>query len=142
MPCVEIPSFSRPVCFRYDTTSGHTPTMFATTSTRHGMERSFVKMALRNAGRDVIHSRIFAPFTRFITNAVFENGSWLPNTEQLFAGGNASVTGDEMWGIPRASCGTPFPNSLKKPLPTHADPHLETQQMYRVQQHPDFWPKS
>ena len=75
------PSSLRPVSFKYDTTSGHTPAMFATTSTRPGMERSFVKMALRNAGRDVIQSLVSAPFRRFTTNSVVENGSRLPNTD-------------------------------------------------------------
>ena len=60
---------------------------------------------------------------------------------QQFAGGNDSVTGDQMWGTPRASHGTDFPNSLQKPLPAHADLHGETQQMYRDQQHPEIWSK-
>ena len=75
------PSSLWPVSFKYDTISGHTPTMFAITSTRPGMERSFVIMALRNAGRDAIHSLVSAPFRRFTTNSVMENGSRLPNTD-------------------------------------------------------------
>ena len=75
------PSSLWPVSSRYDTTNGHAPTMFATTSSRPGMERSLVKMALRNAGRDAIQSRASAPFKRFITNSVIENGSRLPNTD-------------------------------------------------------------
>ena len=70
------PSSLRPVSFRYDTTNGHTPTIFATTSTRPAME-----MAFRNAGRDVIQSRVSAPFKQFTTNSVNENGSRLPNTD-------------------------------------------------------------
>ena len=71
----------RPVSFRYDTTSGHIPTMFATTSTKSGMERSFVIMALRNVGRHAVQSRVSATFRRFITNSVIENESRLPNTD-------------------------------------------------------------
>ena len=55
--------------------------MFATTSTGPVMERSFVMMALRNAGRDAIQSQVSAPFKRFITNSVTENGPKLPNTD-------------------------------------------------------------
>ena len=67
-----------------------------------------------------------------------------PGTQTLrqqFAGDNASIAGDQMWGSPRALRDTHFPSSLQKPLPPHADPHAETQQMYQDQQHPDFWPK-
>ena len=74
------PSSLRPVLFKCNTTSGHTPIMFATTSTRPGMERSFLMMALRNAGRDTIQSLVSAPFRRFTTNSVMENVSRLPNT--------------------------------------------------------------
>ena len=41
---------------------------------------------------------------------------------QQFAGGNASITGDQIWGTLRASPGTHFPNSLQKPLLAHVDP--------------------
>ena len=75
------PSSSRPVSFRYDTTSCHTPTIFATISTRSGMERSFVMMAFRNAGRNATQSQVFTSFKRFTTNSVIENGSRLPNTD-------------------------------------------------------------
>ena len=75
------PSSLWPVSFKYDTTSGHTPTMFATTSTRSGIERSFVRMAVRNAGRDAIQFLASAPFRQFTTNSVIENGSRLPNTD-------------------------------------------------------------
>ena len=60
---------------------------------------------------------------------------------QQFAGGNASIAGDQMWGILPASHGTHFPDSLQKPLPAHADPHAKTQQMYRDQQHQEFLPR-
>ena len=72
----------RPVSFRYDTIKGHTPTMFATTSTRPGIDRSFVMMALSNAGREAIQSRLSAPFKRFTTNSVSEHGSRLPKTDE------------------------------------------------------------
>ena len=75
------PSSLRPVSFKYDTTSGHTATMFATTSTRPGMERSFVMMALRNAGQDATQSRVSARFRPFTTNSVMGNGPRLPNTD-------------------------------------------------------------
>ena len=55
--------------------------MFATTSTRYGIDRSFVMMALRNAGREAIQSRVSAPFKRFTTNCVSENGSRLPKRD-------------------------------------------------------------
>ena len=76
------PSSFRLVSFRYDTIKGHTPTMFATTSTRPGIERSSVMMALRNAGREAIQFRVSAPFKRFTTNSVSENGSRLPKTDE------------------------------------------------------------
>ena len=68
-------------------------------------------------------------------------GPGSPKTQQ-FAGGNASAIGDHMWGTPRASHGIHFPDSLQKPLPAHAAVHAETQQMYRDQQHLEFWAKS
>ena len=78
------PSSLGPVSFLYDTTNSHTLIMFANTSTRPGVERSFVMMALRSAGRDAIQSRVSAPFKRFFTNYVIENGSRLPNTDAAF----------------------------------------------------------
>ena len=71
----------QPVSFRYDTTSGHTPPILATTSSRPGIESSFVMTALRNAEQDAIQSRVSVPFNRFTTNSVIENGSRLPNTD-------------------------------------------------------------
>ena len=70
----------RPVSLRYDTINGHTPTMFATTSTSSGIDRSWVMMALRKAGREAIQSRVSAPFRRFTINSVSENWSRLPKT--------------------------------------------------------------
>ena len=136
------PSSLRPASFRYDTTSGHIPTMFATTSTRPGMERSFVMTALRNAGREAIQSRDSALFNGFIMNSVMDIGSRLQTRMQQFAGGNASIAADQMWGTQRASHGTHFPDSLKQPLPEHEDPPAETQKMYRDRQHQEFWPGS
>ena len=75
------PSYLRPVSFRYDTTYGRTPTIFATTSTRLGIETSFVILAFRKAGRDAIQFRVSAPLKQFITNSVIKNGSRLPNTD-------------------------------------------------------------
>ena len=72
----------RPVSLRYDTIKGHTPTMFATTSTRPGMDSSLVMMALRKAGPQAIQSRDSAPFRRFTRNSVSENGSRLPKTNE------------------------------------------------------------
>ena len=76
------PSSFRPVSLRYDTIKGHTPTMFATTLTNSGIGKSFVMMALRKAGREAIQSRVSAPFRRFTTNSINENGSKLPNTDE------------------------------------------------------------
>ena len=127
------PSSLRLVSFRYDTTNGHTQTMFGTTSTRSGMERSFVMMALQNAGRHAIQSRVSAPFRRFITNSVMENGSRLPNSD-------AAVRWRQRFNNLTSNVG--YSTSFARyplPLPAHADPHAETQQMYRDQQHQEFW---
>ena len=64
----------QPLSFRYDNTNGHTPTIFATTSIRPGVERSFVMTAFRNAGRDAMQSRVSPPLERFITNCVIDTG--------------------------------------------------------------------
>ena len=66
---------------QYDSTSGHTPIMLATTSTRPGVERSFVMIALRNAGRDAIQSQVSARFKRCTKSSVIENGSRVSNTD-------------------------------------------------------------
>ena len=76
------PSSLRPASLRYDTIKGHTPTMFATTSTRPGMDRSFVLIALRKTGREAIQSRVSAPFKRFTTNSVSEKWSSHPKTDE------------------------------------------------------------
>ena len=77
------PSSLRPVSFRYETTSGHTSTRFTTTLMRSGMDRSFVMLALSNAGLDAIQSQGSAPFKRFTTNCVMEIGSTLPSTDTV-----------------------------------------------------------
>ena len=74
------PSSLRPVSLKYDTIKGHTPTMFATTLMSSGIDKSWVMMALRKAGREAIQSRVSAPFRRFTINSVSENGSRLPKT--------------------------------------------------------------
>ena len=92
----------RPVSLMYDTIKGHTPTMFATTLTRSGIDRLFVMMALRNAGREAIQSRVSAPFNRFTTKSVKENGSRRQGSQRQAkqcAEGNASTAADRMWGI-------------------------------------------
>ena len=76
------PSPCRPVSFRNDTIKGQTPTMFATTLTSWGIDKSCVMMALRKAGREAIQSRVSAPFRRFTLNSVSENGSRLPKTNE------------------------------------------------------------
>ena len=45
------------------------------------MEKSFVMMALRNAGRDAIQSQVSVPFNWFTINSFIENGSSLPSTD-------------------------------------------------------------
>ena len=72
----------RPVSLRYDRIKRHTLTMFATTFTSSGIDKLFVMMALRKAGREAIQSRVSAPFRRFTTNSVSENGSRLPKTNE------------------------------------------------------------
>ena len=115
--------------------------MFANTSTRPGIDISFVMIALRNARRDAIQSRLTAHFKRLTTNSVMGNGSRLPNKDteirwrQRFNSRKSNV------GTPRASQGTHFPDSLQKLLPAHADDHAKTQQMYRDQQHQEFSPR-
>ena len=76
------PSSFRPVSLRYDTIKGHTPTIFATTSTRPGMDSSLLMMAFHKAGREAIQSRVSAPFRRLTKNSVSENGSRFPKTEE------------------------------------------------------------
>ena len=75
------PSSLRPVSFRYGITNGHTPTIFATTLTGRGIERSFVMMVFRKVGQDAIQSRVSGAFKRYTTNSVIENGFRLPNTD-------------------------------------------------------------
>ena len=106
----------RQVSFKYDTTSGHTPTMFATTSTRPSMERSFVIMALRNAGRDAIQSRVSAPFRRFTTNSVMENGSRLPNTDAAVRWRQRFNSRKSNVGHSTSFAGYPLPRWLPKAL--------------------------
>ena len=76
------PSSLRPVSLRYDTIKGNTPTMFATTLTSSDIDKSWVMMALRKAGREAIQSQVSAPFRRFTINSVSENGSRLPKTNE------------------------------------------------------------
>ena len=135
------PSSLPPVSFRYDTTNGHTPTMFATTSTRPGMERLFAIMAFRNAGRDAIQSRVSEAFKRFITNSVIEIGSGLPNIDAAVRWRQRFSSKNQIRGYPRASHGVHFPDSLKMPLPEHVDHHAQTQQIHMDQQHLEFWPE-
>ena len=118
------------------------PTIFATTPTRPGMERSFVMMTFRNAGRDAIQSRVSVLFKRFITNSVIKNGSRLPNTDAAVRWRQRFRARDQTWGTPRAWHRTPFPDSLQKLLPEHADLHADTQQMHLDQQHLEFWTES
>ena len=115
------PSSFRPVSLRYDTIKGHTPTMFATTSTRPGMDSSLVMMALRKAGREAIQSRVFAPFRRFTINSVSENGSRLPKTEEQCAEGNASIAADRKSGIQLVLSGTHFQDNSRMPRLAHED---------------------
>ena len=109
----------RPVSFRYDTTNGHTPTIFVTISTGPGTKKSFVMMAFRNAGQDAIQIRVSSNGLLQIPSLRMGPGSHT-HTQQS-AGGNASSAGDQMWDTPRAWHGTHFPNSLQKPLAEHAD---------------------
>ena len=76
------PSSFRPVSLRNDTINGQTPTMFATTSTSPGIDKSWVMMALRKAGRAAIQSLVSAPFRRFTRNSVREKRSRLPKTDE------------------------------------------------------------
>ena len=120
------PSTLWPVSFRYHTTSGHTPKIFATTSTRLGMERSLVMMALRNAGSGAIQSRVSAPSTASQQISALRMGQGSQTQTEQSTRGNASSAGDQIWGTPRAWHGTHFPGNLQKHLQEHANLHAET----------------
>ena len=135
------PSSLRPVSFKYDTISGHTPTRFATTSTRPGVERWFVMVALPKSGQDAIQSRVLHPSDDLPRTLSWKIGPDSQTRMQSFAGGNVSRTGDQIWGTLRASPGTHFPDSLQKPLLAHVDPHAETQRTCRDQQHQQPLPR-
>ena len=136
------PSSLQSVFFRYDTTHGHTPTILATTSTRPGVERSFIKMVLRTAGQNAIQSQVSAPLSGSPQIKSLRTGPSSQTQTEQFTGGNASSAGDQMWGTPRAWHGTHFPSSLQKLPPEFADLHLETQEMHLDQQHSEFSPES
>ena len=106
------PSSFRPVFFRYDTNNGQTPTIFATTSTRPGMERSFVMMAFRNAGWDAIQSRVSALFKRLTTNSIIENGSRLPNTDAAVHWRQRFISRRSNLGYSTSFARYPFPTKL------------------------------
>ena len=131
------PSSLWPVSFRYATTNGHTPTILATTSARPGMERSFLMMAFRNAGKDAIHSRVSAPLKRFNTNSAIENGLGLRNTDAAVPWRQRFINGEIKCGVLHQLATVPihFADSLQKPLPERADLHAATQQMHLDQQH-------
>ena len=57
------PSSFRLVSLRYGMINGQTPMISTTTSTRCGMVKSFVRMALLRPGRDDFQSRVTAPFS-------------------------------------------------------------------------------
>ena len=107
-------STSRPVSFRYVNTNGHTPTMFPTTSTRLGIERSFVILAFSDAGGDAIQSRISAPFKRFTTNSVIEKGSRLPNTDAAVRRRQRFISRRSNVGYSTSLARYPLPKKLAK----------------------------
>ena len=130
--------------FEYDTIKGHTPTMFATTSTRPCMDRSFVMIALCKAGKvdekpSNLEFLLLLAGSQQTQSGRTGQGSQRP-TKQC-AEDNASTAADRMWGIQWASPDTHFPDNLQKPLQAHADPHEATPQQYRNQQHLKFCPK-
>ena len=115
--------------------------MFATTLTRSGIDRLFVMMALRNAGREAMQSWVSAPLTGSQQTQPGRTGQVSQRQAKQCAEGNASTDADRMWGIQWASSDTNFPVSLQKPLQAHADPHEGTPQQYRDQQHLEFCPE-
>ena len=69
-----------PVSFRYEAMNGDIPSTFATTSTRWGFLKSFVRLALLRAGREAIQSRVSANFSRLMLILVIEKLSKLSKT--------------------------------------------------------------
>ena len=131
----------RQVSLRYDTIKGHTPTMFATTLTSSGIDRSFVMMALRKAGREAIQSRVWAPFKRFTINSASENGSRLPKTDEAVRWRQRFNSRRSNVGYSTSFVWYPLPRQLAKALQAHADLHEATAQQYRDRQHLEFCPK-
>ena len=129
------PSSLRPVSLRYGTIKGHTPTMFATTSTRPGMDRSFVTIALRKAGREAIPSRVAAPFNRFTTNSVRENGSRLPKTEEAVRWRQRFNTRRSNAGYSMSFAWYPLPRWLAKASESTCGPPWSD----TTTQDPDLW---
>ena len=131
----------RPVPFRYDTIKGHTLTMFAT---------RWIGLALTDrlwwspcvTLDEKPSSPEFLPLSSGSQQIQsMRTGQGSQRQTKQFAEGNASTAADQMWGIQRALPGTQFPDSLQKPLLTHADLHAATPQQYRDQQHLELCPK-
>ena len=135
------PSPFRPVSLRYDTIKGHTPTMFATTSTRPGMDSSLVMMTLRKAGREAIQSWVSATFRRFTKNSVSENGSRLPKTNEAVRWRQRFISRRSNVGIQLVLSGTRFQDNSRMPRLAQEDLREETPQHLRDQLHPEFCPK-
>ena len=70
--------------------------IFATTSTRPGMGRSFVKMTRRSAGRAAIQSRVSAPPTGSLQFQSLKMGHGSQTQTQQSAGGNDPSARDQM----------------------------------------------
>ena len=108
------PSSLRSVFFQCDTTTDNAQILIATTSTRPGMERLFVMMAFHNAVQDAIQSRVSAPFKRFTTSYVIENGSRLPGTEGAVSWRQRFINrGSNVWNSPSLAP-YPHPKLLEK----------------------------
>ena len=135
------PSSFRPVSLRNDTINGQTPTMFATTSTSPGIDKSWVMMALRKAGRAAIQSLVSAPFRRFTRNSVSENGSRLPKTDQAVRWRQTLQKPQINVGYSINFAWYPLPKYLQTPRPAREDLHEVTQQQRQGQQHPRILPK-
>ena len=112
--------------------------MFATTLTSSGIDKAWVMMALRKAGREAIPSRNSAPFRRFTINSVSENGSRLPKTNEAVRWRHRFLSRRSNVGFQLVLSGTQFQDSSRMPQLAHEDLCEATPQQHRGQQHPEF----
>ena len=86
------PSIFYPNYLRYDTMSGQTPTMLASTSVRDSIPSSIVKIARWRLNRDIIQSRCSAAFKQITINLFVEKWLKLPNTDDATFENSSTAT--------------------------------------------------